>query len=157
MLQRPAMGRRTRKSVRHRLGRRNEKTFLRPICQIAAQQKAGFSIPSQQTLYRDYAAERGISIVREFIDIETAKRVGRREFTKMDKFLREEATKPLEVACRIILVEKVDRLYRNFKDFVSVEELGVEIHFIKEHSVICPGSNSMEKFFHGMMVVKAKS
>src|SRR6266542_1120027 len=111
------------------------------------QEKEGFSIPSQQTLYRDYAAERGISIVREFIDIETAKRVGRREFTKMDKFLREEATKPLEVACRIILVEKVDRLYRNFKDFVSVEELGVEIHFIKEHSVICPGSNSMEKFF----------
>jgi DNA invertase Pin-like site-specific DNA recombinase len=41
-------------------------------------------------------------------------------------------------ACRTILVEKTDRLYRNPKDWVTIDELGVEIHFVKENRIISP-------------------
>jgi hypothetical protein len=30
---------------------------------------------------------------------------------------------------RVMLVEKTDRLYRNLKDWVTVDELDVEMHF----------------------------
>jgi len=37
------------------------------------QEREGFSIPAQIKLLRDYAAEQGFKIVKEFVDIETAK------------------------------------------------------------------------------------
>jgi site-specific DNA recombinase len=37
-----------------------------------------------------------------------------------------------KATCRTILVEKTDRLYRNPKDWVTLDELDVEIHFVKE-------------------------
>ena len=36
----------------------------------------------------------------------------------------------------MLLVEKTDRLYRNLKDWVTVDELDVEIHFPKEGVVL---------------------
>jgi site-specific DNA recombinase len=33
---------------------------------------------------------------------------------------------------RVILVEKTDRLYRNIRDWVTIDELDVEIHLPKE-------------------------
>ena len=35
---------------------------------------------------------------------------------------------------RIVLVEKTDRLYRNLKDWITLDELDLEIHFVKERS-----------------------
>jgi len=32
--------------------------------------------------------------------------------------------------CRILLVEKTDRLYRNFKDYVTIDDLDLQIHFV---------------------------
>ena len=32
--------------------------------------------------------------------------------------------------------EKTDRLYRNLKDYVLVDDLDVELHFVKENVVI---------------------
>jgi hypothetical protein len=37
---------------------------------------------------------------------------------------------------RVMLVEKTDRLYRNLKDWVTVDELDVEMHFPKEGVVL---------------------
>ncbi len=58
---------------------------------------------------------------------------------------------------RIILVEKTDRLYRNLKDWVTVDELDVEIHFPKEAVVQSRDSRSSEKFMHGIKVLMAKN
>ena len=38
------------------------------------QEKEGFSIAAQQKLLRQYASEQGFALVREFVDVETAKR-----------------------------------------------------------------------------------
>ena len=48
--------------------------------------------------------------------------------------------------CQVLLVEKTDRLYRNLKDYVTVDELDIEIHFVKEGTVLSPESHSSEKF-----------
>ena len=37
--------------------------------------------------------------------------------------------------CRTILVEKTDRLCRNLRDYVTLDELNLEIHFVKESFV----------------------
>ena len=89
------------------------------------QEKEGFSIPAQQKLLRQYALDRGISIACEFTDVETAKRSGRTGFGNMLAHVRHNPT------TRIILVEKTDRLYRNIKDWVTIDDLGVEVHFVK--------------------------
>jgi DNA invertase Pin-like site-specific DNA recombinase len=46
----------------------------------------------------------------------------------------------------VLLVEKTDRLYRNLKDWVSIDDLDLEIHFVKENVALSPGSRSAEKF-----------
>ena len=56
-----------------------------------------------------------------------------------------------------MLVEKTDRLYRNLKDWVTVDELEVEIHFPKEGVVLSRESRSSEKFMHGIKVLMAKN
>jgi hypothetical protein len=40
------------------------------------QEREGYSIPAQQALLREYAAKQGFQIVREFVDVETAKSRG---------------------------------------------------------------------------------
>ncbi len=71
------------------------------------QEKEGYSIPAQLKLLRDHASVHGLKIAREFTDVETAKKAGRKQFGEMVTFLKKRTT------CRIILVEKTDRLYSN--------------------------------------------
>src|SRR5262245_11493547 len=52
------------------------------------QEKEGFSIPAQRRLLDSYARENGISVAREFVDVETAKQAGRTGFGEMIAFLR---------------------------------------------------------------------
>jgi len=86
----------------------------------------------------------------EFIDIETAKQAGRTGFNKMLGFL---CATPV---CRTILVEKTDRLYRNIRDRVTVDDLDVTVHFVKEGAVVSKTSRSSDKFIHGIEVLMAK-
>lgn len=102
------------------------------------QEKEGYSIPAQEQLLREYADEHGLVILREFVDVETAKQAGRGSFSEMLAFLKRSRS------CRALLVEKTDRLYRNLKDWVSVDELDLEIHFVKENVVLSPESRSAE-------------
>ena len=58
---------------------------------------------------------------------------------------------------RIILVKKTDRLYRNLKDWVTLDELDLEIHLVKENIILSSDSRSSEKFMHGIKVLMAKN
>lgn len=115
------------------------------------QEKEGFSIPAQLNLLREYGKERHLPVAREFVDVETAKQSGRSEFQEMVKFLKE------SIDVKAVLVEKTDRLYRNFKDFVVLEELDLEIHLVKEGEIISKDSRSHQKFIHGIKVLMAKN
>jgi site-specific DNA recombinase len=115
------------------------------------QEKEGFSIQAQQNLLREYAEKNGIKILKEFVDVETAKTSGRTEFGDMIKFLVESP----EISA--ILTEKTDRLHRNMKDYSLLEDLGRELHFVKEGSIISKDSRSSEKFVYGIKSLMAKN
>ena len=100
---------------------------------------------------RQYAREQGFTIVKELVDVETAKQTGRAGFGAMLTFLK---TDP---SCRTILVEKTDRLYRHPKDWVLIEELQLDLHFVTENVVLRPDARSSEKFMHGIKVLMAKN
>src|SRR5438105_4054484 len=115
------------------------------------QEKEGFSIPAQLKLLKEYAATQGFIVAQEYVDVETAKQTGRTAFGEMVAHLRSRS------AVRVLVVEKVDRLYRNLKDWVTVDDLDVEIHFAKEGVVLSRESRSSEKFMHGIKVLMAKN
>ena len=114
------------------------------------QEKEGFSIPAQIEYLKNYAEENLIFIEKIFSESETAKRSGRKAFNEMLQFCKEKNIKT-------ILVEKTDRLYRNFKDYVILEDYDFEIHLVKEGTVISKNSRSHDKFIHGIKVLMAKN
>ncbi len=115
------------------------------------QEREGYSIPAQLKLLREYARTHEFEIVREFIDVETAKTTGRKQFGEMVRYFQENRS------CRIAIVEKTDRLYRNFRDCVTLEDLEIEIHLPKEGQVIGKDSKSQAKLVHGIQVVIARN
>ena len=115
------------------------------------QEKEGFSIPAQLKLLQGYAESENLGVERDFVDVETAKQAGRTGFNQMVIFFQQNPD------CRVLLVEKTDRLYRNLKDWVTIDELDLEIHFVKENVVLAPDSRSSEKFMHGIKVLMAKN
>ena len=117
----------------------------------AEQEREGFSIPAQLKLLQEYAHMNDMNVVSEHIDVETAKKAGRTEFEAMLAYLRRHPS------VRGLLVEKTDRLYRNFKDYVTLDELDVEVHLVKEGVVLSRDSRSSEKFMHGIKVLMAKN
>ena len=66
---------------------------------------------------RQYAQHKGITIDAEFVDVETAKETGRPGFAAMLAHFKQR-----RASCRTLLVEKTDRLYRNLKDYVLVDD-----------------------------------
>jgi DNA invertase Pin-like site-specific DNA recombinase len=56
-----------------------------------------------------------------------------------------------------LLVEKTDRLYRNFRDYVALDDYELEIHLVKEGTLLSHRSTSHEKFIHGIKVLMAKN
>lgn len=114
------------------------------------QEKEGWSIPAQIDFLKSYAEEKCFFIEKIFSESETAKKAGRKAFNEMLKFCTERNI-------NIILVEKTDRLYRNFKDYVILEDYDFEVHLVKENSIISKNSRSHDKFIHGIKVLMAKN
>ncbi len=110
------------------------------------QEKEGFSIDAQIKRIQEYAERRGIDIVELYIEVESAKKAGRPEFNRMIERVRKE--KSIEG----ILCHKVDRLCRNFKDYVTVDDLGVKPLFVEEDFA----DNAAGKLTFGMKVLLAK-
>ena len=112
------------------------------------QEQEGYSIPAQVKFLNNYAEQNNIQIVKQFIDVETAKATGRKQFEAMLEGIKSNGIKT-------IICEKVDRLYRNLKDWVTLDELGVTLVFAKE-GIVGQESSSDVKFMHGIRVLMAK-
>ena len=115
------------------------------------QEREGYSIPAQIRHGHNYATKNNIKIVAEFVEPESGRKAGRTEFNNMIKFLKKNTT------VKIIIVEKTDRIYRNLRDYVTIDETDVEIHFFKTGDVISDKSTSQQKFMHGIRVLMAKN
>ena len=115
------------------------------------EQSEGYSIPAQLKLLREYAHSNAFKVLHEFVDVEAAKTTGRKRFGEMVKFLEESKD------CNTVIAEKTDRLYRNFLDSITLEDLGVEIHLPKEAQIIGKNSRSQTKLMHGFQVLIARN
>jgi len=115
------------------------------------QEREGFSIPAQLKFLREYAADHQIEVLKEFIDVDSAKVTGRPEYSKMLAYLRK------NTSVRIVLTEKVDRLYRNGEDELDLAKLDIDIHFVKENRVHSRRVRASEKFLHKIRVAVAEN
>lgn len=100
-----------------------------------------YSIPAQQKLLREHTHEHGLTIAREFLDVETAKQTGRTGFGEMLAYLK---ANPI---CRTVLVEKTDRLYRNIRDWLTIDDLDIAVHFVKEGAVVSKHSSVLRQVY----------
>jgi DNA invertase Pin-like site-specific DNA recombinase len=89
---------------------------------------------------------------KEGYSIPAQKRSGRTAFTAMLEYLKKH-----RATCRTILVEKTDRLYRNLKDWTTLDDLGTTIHLVKEGRIIGPDSRSSDHLQHGINVLMARN
>ena len=117
------------------------------------EQAEGFSVAAQLGLLNGYAGKSGLPVVRVFTEAETAKQAGRKAFRQMLAFLKEHP----EV--KHVLVEKTDRIYRNFQDYVAldVDAMGLELHLVKEGEILSKESRSHQKLIHRVKVVMAQN
>ncbi len=115
------------------------------------QQQEGYSIDAQVKLLRSVAHEKGYKIVREFVEVESAKASGRKQFAEMVSFFKRNRT------CSMLLVEKVDRLYRNQHDAITLEDLDIETFFVKEGEILSKDAKSHVKFMHDIRLAIARN
>lgn len=135
----------------------SKKPGVRPkLCVIYArvstkeQQDEGFSLDAQLASLKDYCAKNDLEVAGTYVDAESGSRSGRTQFGKMMEQIAKSDIK-------IIVCEVTDRLYRNFGDYVKIDDLRTELHFVKEGMVIGPNSRSNDKFIHSIKVCMAKN
>lgn len=126
-------------------------------CRVSSreQEESGYSLDSQQTLLKDYSLQKGFQIKKVFSVSESASGHKQRQvFGEMLDMLKKERIK-------IIVCEKVDRLTRNLKDAVQInewinEDPEREVHFAKENWILTKDSKSGEKFIWNVRVSVAQ-
>jgi len=109
------------------------------------QEREGYSIPAQIEACRKLAEKRRYDVVEEFIDVESAKQTGRTEFGKMIEYVK-------RARIDAIICHKVDRLCRNFRDFVTIDDLTASPIFVEEEFA----DNASGKLTYGLKVLLAK-
>ncbi|PIW93939.1 MAG: hypothetical protein COZ86_03730 [Candidatus Moranbacteria bacterium CG_4_8_14_3_um_filter_41_13] len=122
-------------------------------CRVSSreQEESGYSLSSQEKLLHDYSTNKGLKIQKVFSVSESASGHKQREvFEEMLEMLKKERTK-------IIVCEKVDRLTRNLRDAVRInewinEDAEREVHFAKENWILTRDSKSNEKFIWNIRV-----
>ena len=118
------------------------------------QKETGYSADGQKRLLWSHAKENGFDVEETFEDNETAGKAGRKNFERMVEYIRQNDIKH-------VLAEKTDRIYRNFRDYGTLDDLvtqnDLNVHLIKEGVVINKNNTSHEKFIHGIKTLMAKN
>lgn len=126
-------------------------------CRVSSkeQEESGYSLPAQEKLVKEYADKMGFDLVRIFSVSESASgKIQRKIFKEMMHFVK---------IHRIpgIIVETTDRLTRNFKDCLDIDDwinLNEEnqVHLVKEGSVLHKNANSTDWFMWRVKVSTAE-
>lgn len=131
------------------------KTVL--FCRVSSkeQETEGYSLSSQEKLLSEYAQAKHFNVKRVFAISESASgSVQRNTFKQMLTYLSKNDIK-------ILIVEKTDRLTRNHKDAVAMndwvnEDPERQVHFVKENFFLHKESKSNEKFIWNIKVSVAE-
>jgi site-specific DNA recombinase len=120
------------------------------------QEDFGHSLPAQLRKLTEYAERHNFQIIKEFSFSESAGSKIRKKFEEVIRYLR--TFKAGEMP--ILLCQNVDRVTRNFKDAVDLDEMrraeGLEIHFVQDGFIISSKSNGNDLFMWEAKVFIAK-
>jgi site-specific DNA recombinase len=99
------------------------------------QEKEGLSLKEIQIpVLRDYAYDKGLAVEKEFVFTESAGHKIRKKFDEMVEYVKANDD------IKTIIAYRVDRITRNFRDAVLIDELRLnhdkEIHFVYDRLVI---------------------
>lgn len=127
------------------------------LCRVSSkdQEVEGYSLQAQEKLLNDYACQKDLQIAKTFSISESASGHKQRQiFNEMLDHIKKNNIK--EIIC-----EKVDRLTRNLKDAVDVNEWiskdnEHQVHFVKEGVILNSESKSNEKFIWNIKVSVAQ-
>lgn len=111
------------------------------------QEAHGHSLPAQLTRLREYAVRHGFKVIKEFAFQETGgEKKQRKKFDGMLGFLSQH--KPENMPA--LLCMNVDRITRNFRDAVAIDELRIQknlhVHFVQDGFSISPASTGSDMF-----------
>jgi DNA invertase Pin-like site-specific DNA recombinase len=98
------------------------------------------AIEAQLKFLRAVAAKNGIEVAREFAVVEIDTSARPRPFAEMVRFLQ------CNSRCRMLLVEKSDRLHGNQHEVLALANLDIRIHCVKDGRIFSRDARSKEKF-----------
>ncbi len=119
------------------------------------QDETGYSLPSQEKLLSEYGQNKNLLPAKHYSISESASGQKQRStFNEMVAYVRKHDIKN-------IICEKVDRLTRNFRDAVAINDwIGGDaerqVHFVKENVILNKESKSNEKFIWNIKVSVAQ-
>ncbi len=128
------------------------------LCRVSSreQEETGYSLPAQEKLLKGYAEKLVFGVTKIFSISESASGRKQREiFSSMTEYVKKNNIK-------IIICEKVDRLTRNFKDAVMIDEWLEEdeerqVHLVKDSLILHKNSRSQDKLNWGVRIIFAKN
>ncbi len=132
------------------------KTILFARVSTKDQAEDGYSLDSQRKLLEDYGAHRSFFITRRFVVPESASgKQERKQFNEMLEYLYQNPD------IKIVLCEKVDRMSRNYKDSLKLddwlnEDEERQVHFVKQNLVIHKYAKSNEKFMWDIFLAMSR-
>ena len=121
-----------------------------------SQEDEGYSLDAQEKVLKDYNAKKLFKEAKLFRIAESASKDKQRKvFQEMMQYVRKNNI-------NVIIVEKVDRFVRNFKDVVMTDDwlegdANRQVHFVKDGIVLHKHARSQEKLNWGIRVVIAKN
>jgi site-specific DNA recombinase len=126
-----------------------------------AKQEDGYSLDAQERLGLEYCQKKGFNVLEKFRFVETGSKIGkRRKFDSMMDFIKDHVGKTKAGRPRHLIVEKPDRLTRNFTNkeqlqfFVLTGKL--EIHYCKDRRVVDKNCSPADIFTDDMMTSVSK-
>jgi site-specific DNA recombinase len=132
------------------------KTVL--YCRVSSkeQEETGYSLPAQEKLLRSYSTKHNLKTIKVFAISESASgKQQRQTFNQMMTFVKKERI-------MVVVCEKVDRLTRNFKDAVIIDDWlerneDRQVHLVKDSLILHKNSRSQEKLNWGIRILFAKN
>ena len=135
---------------------KNSKCVIYARVSSKEQEESGYSLPAQKKLLQEYSDKKELAVTKIFSVSESARGKKEREvFNNMLSYIKENGIK-------IILCEKADRITRNFKDAVAIDEWldkdeERQVHSVKDSIILHKNSRSQEKLNWGVRMIFAKN
>src|SRR5665213_2241813 len=119
------------------------------------EQEENNSIPAQTRRLKEYAERKNLEVVEIYQLVESSTKANRRKYDELIDLIKSSSEK------MALVVETVDRLQRDFRESVLLDELRkqekIELHFVREGLIINEQSNSSEIMRWDVGVMFAKN